>query len=397
MEDPRQTSQRTRSAAALFFGVAASALGYTLMTSTLPLAAEDLLGSARWSGLPSALMTTGVAFGTTWIAGGMARLGRRSALALGYLGAAVAACGAALGVGGGRFALVAVAIFGVGAGFSANRLSRYAAADLYEPARRSGAIGWNVWAATLGAVLGPLLLGAIGRAGESLGAPAAAGPFAVAALAMAAAGMAVHRAYVPVAAPVASAPETVAHGHPGSASGVRLAGAALVLGQVVMVLVMTMTPVHIRHGGHGLSAVGIVFAAHTFGMYALSPLAGAMSDRLGRVPMILTACAVLAGAALLASVSDPGSRALVLALFLLGFGWCLGFVAASALLTESAPAGSRFRLQGGVDSLVFGGAAAAGLASGLLLSTLGYPALGRIGAVLALTPLVFLRRGRLPS
>ncbi|HQZ40974.1 MAG TPA: hypothetical protein PLH72_18260, partial [Vicinamibacterales bacterium] len=66
---------RTRSAAALFAGVAASAMGYTMMVAVLPLAAEDLLGSPRWSGLPGSLGTLGVAFGVGWLVSMMPRRG----------------------------------------------------------------------------------------------------------------------------------------------------------------------------------------------------------------------------------------------------------------------------------------------------------------------------------
>jgi MFS family permease len=376
----------------LFLGVATSALGYTMMVPVLPLTAEDLLGSARWSGAPSALATTGVAFGSTWIATLIARRGRRPALIAGYWTAALAALVVALGAATGQFPVMAIAIFVLGAGYSASRLSRYAAADLYEPARRSAAIGWNVWAATVGSVVGPLLLTSAERLSLSVGIPAMAGPFLFASCAFALSGMALSAFYRPpgsVALP--AVPSGVVEAH-GSVAGVRLAAVSLVVCQAVMVLLMTMTPIHIRHGGHGLDAVGIVFASHTFGMFAFSPAAGILSDRIGRVPMIVIASIVLVASGLLAAASAPGSTALAVALFLLGLGWCFGFVAASALLTESAAPSRQLRLQGVVDSFVWGSAAASGLLSGVLLSAVGYATLSYIGAVVALVPLMFLRR-----
>jgi len=389
MLDPRT---RARSAAGLFLSVAISGLGYTMIVAVLPLTAEDLLGSPRWSGAPSALATTGVAFGSTWIAALVARRGRRWALVAGYGAATVAALLAAAGTGLGMFPLMAGAIFLFGAGYSANRLSRYAAADLYEPEKRSAAIGWNVWGATIGSVIGPLMLPATARMSESLRIPALAGPFLVAAVAVGVSGLVLWSLYAPagvVEMPRRSSADL--ERHPSSA-GVRLAAVSLVICQAVMVLIMTMTPVHIRHGGHGLEAVGVVFASHTFGMFALSPIAGVLSDRLGRVPMIVAACVVLMFSGLLAAVSAPGSAALAVALFLLGLGWCFGFVAASALLTESAAESRRLRLQGTVDSFVWGSAAAAGLMSGVLLSVIGYASLSYLGAAVALVPLLFLRR-----
>jgi MFS family permease len=377
-------------AAALFAGVAASSMGYTVMVAVLPLAAEDLLGSARWSGLPSSLATTGIAVGSSVLAAVTVRRGRRQALVTGYTAAAVAAVAAAVAAGAGAFLPLAVAIFVLGGGYSANRLSRYAAADLYPPGRRSAAIGWNVWAATIGSVVGPLLLGATGRASAAAGVPMISGPFLLAASSLVLAGVCLYLFYRPAFAGRESDEVRSPASRTGSPAGLRLGVASLVVSQVVMVLIMTMTPVHIRHEGHGLDVVGVVFASHTFGMFALSPIAGILSDRFGRVPMIVAACVVLASSGLVAAASASGSGGHAVALFLLGLGWCLSFVAASALVTESADPDRRIRVQGRVDSFVWGSAAVAGLSSGLLLSVVGYATLSRVGAVLALVPLALL-------
>jgi len=76
---------------------------------------------------------------------------------------------------------------------------------------------------------------------------------------------------------------------------VTLALVSMVSGQFVMVLLMTMTPLHIRHEGHGLGAIGLVISAHTLGMYALSPITGQLVDRFGRVPL-RDRCRAVAGA-----------------------------------------------------------------------------------------------------
>ena len=372
-------------------------MGYTTMVAVLPLTAEDLLHSARWSGAPSALGTLGVAFGSSWIASHMRRRSRRIALAVGYLVSMIAAGVAAAGAAAAAFLIMAGGVFFVGAGYAASRLSRYAAADLYAPAERAAAIGWNVWAATLGSVAGPLMLGATLRAGRAVGVPDVVTPFLIAAAAFAVSSLVIYARFSPHADAAAAA----AHGSTGvdraSPSGLRLAVASLLAGQIVMVLVMTMTPIHMRHHGHGLESVGVVFAAHTLGMYAFSPIAGWLSDRLGRVPVIVMSCILLSIAGFLASTSTLTTASLATAQFLLGVGWSFSFVAASALLTESAPAADRVRWQGSADSLVWGTAAIAGVASGLLLSTVGYPALSRFGGLLALTPLTFAWRRAKPG
>lgn len=369
-------------------------MGYTTLVTFLPLVSEDLLGNPRWSGIPSAFGTVGTAFGAAWLSRLIVRHGRRAALVLGYFFAAAAAILAAFAAAFSLFPILALGLFCIGAGYASARLSRYAAAALFEPERRSAAIGWNVWAATLGSVVGPLLLAPIRQSADAFDFPGVMGPFFMTALAFGTAGLAL-AALFPAGAS-ASGGKTVATGEgqeggSDSPARARLALVALVTGQVVMVLVMTMTPIHIRNGGHGLHAVGVVMASHTFGMYAFSPIAGWLSDRFGRAPMIGGAVFFLCVAGIVAAVAAPGSWSHAFALLLLGLGWSFGFVAASALLTESTPRGDRVRLQGIADSWVWGSAAIAGVVSGLLLAEVGYTALSVTGAVLALSPLPFMR------
>ena len=66
-----ESSKRKKAMAALFTGVGLSATGFLAMVTVMPLIAEDLLGSAKWSGLPSAILTGGTAFGTSWLAATM--------------------------------------------------------------------------------------------------------------------------------------------------------------------------------------------------------------------------------------------------------------------------------------------------------------------------------------
>ncbi|HLE69727.1 MAG TPA: MFS transporter, partial [Vicinamibacteria bacterium] len=138
------STHRSRAAAALFAGVALSAMGYTVLVTFLPLVSEDLLGNPRWSGIPSAFGTVGTAFGTAWLSRLIVRYGRRGSLVLGYLFSAVAAIVAAFAAAHSSFPILALGLFCIGAGYASARLSRYAAAALFEAERRSAAIGWNV-------------------------------------------------------------------------------------------------------------------------------------------------------------------------------------------------------------------------------------------------------------
>jgi MFS family permease len=102
-------------------------------------------------------------------------------------------------------------------------------------------------------------------------------------------------------------------------------------------------------------------------MFALSPLSGRLASRFGTPLVIAAGLAVLAFSSALAAVAPPdGGVVLFLALFLLGWGWNLGFVAGSSLLTEGLSVSERTRLQGVTDALIWSSAAAAALVWAML-------------------------------
>ncbi|MDQ3345857.1 MAG: MFS transporter, partial [Chloroflexota bacterium] len=172
---------------------------------------------------------------------------------------------------------------------------------------------------------------------------------------------------------------------------VLVALVALAAGQVVMTLIMTMTPLHLTDHGHGLETVGFVLSAHTFGMFALSPISGRLTDRFGSPRIIGAGLVTLAIAAFIAAGAPPdGGPLLTLALFLLGYGWNLGFVAGSSMLTAGLTLGERTRVQGLGDGMIWTSAAVASLSSGLIVAGASYTALGLLGVGLLIPPAVVL-------
>jgi MFS family permease len=173
---------------------------------------------------------------------------------------------------------------------------------------------------------------------------------------------------------------------------------ALIAGQFVMVLIMTMTPLHMSDHGHDLTAVGIVISAHVFGMYALSPISGRLTDRFGSLPIIFSGLAMILASALLSAGAAPAEQlVLLIALFLLGWGWNLGFVAESNMLTGAVSSTERARIQGVSDALIWSTSAIASIGSGVLIGAWGFAALGIIGSVIvgAVGALLLLVRGAL--
>jgi MFS family permease len=126
-------------------------------------------------------------------------------------------------------------------------------------------------------------------------------------------------------------------------------------------------------------------------MFALSPLSGRLTDRFGSPAVIVGGLLTLSAAAVLAALAPvDGGLVLTFALFLLGFGWNLGFVAGSTMLTRGLALGERTRVQGIADTLTWGTAALASLSSGLVVAAASYTVLGFIGLGLTLIPAAFL-------
>jgi MFS family permease len=391
---------RRRAYSSLFAGVATSTTGFIAVATVNSLVAEDLTGTAAWSGIPAAATVLGTAVGATAIVQVVRRVGPWLAMALGYAVGACAITAAAFAIVTQQFLWFVVALFVFGAGHGSNRLARYVAADLYPISERATMIGWIVWASTIGAVAGPSLLAPAREFAEWIPASGLVGPYllcAVAALlsgAITLAGRVRRSATAETIDGPASMPTPVASpvARGRWAPDVMLSLVSMVSGQFVMVLVMTMTPVHLRHGGHGLGAIGAVIAAHTLGMFGLSPITGSLADRFGRrqvlgaaVVLLVAACATAFMAAWTSSYAIT-----LLALFLLGVAWNGGFVAGSALLTDSVPVDARAKMQGLGDTWIWGGGALASIASGWLIARIGFAGLSAIGAVLALAPVWWL-------
>src|SRR5215210_2312461 len=388
---PNREALRRRSVGVLVGGVALGSTGHIAAVTVTSLVAQDIGGDRSLAGLPAAAVVLGAALGATILGAAMGRWGRRLGLAAGY---GVAVLGALVAIAGIVVVSLPVVLLGslaVGFGNSSNQLSRYAAADMYPTNRRASAIGTVVWAATVGAVVGPNLVEPSGVVAVALGLPRLAGPYLVPVVLVAFAALLSLVFLRPDPRDLAddSGPRDELD-LPAAAIGqiirrptVALAVLALVAGQFVMVLIMTMTPLHMTDHGHGLSAVGLVISAHTFGMFALAPISGRLTDRFGSVPVILVGAAIIAGSGVLSAVAPPeGELVLLVALFLLGWGWNLGFVAGSALLTGGVSVVERARVQGLADALIWSTAAIASLGSGVLLAGLGYASLGILGSVI---------------
>ncbi|MBJ7529675.1 MAG: MFS transporter, partial [Nocardioides sp.] len=197
----------------------------------------------------------------------------------------------------------------------------------------------------------------------------------------------------PTAAGAPVSPGTRPGIRPDTRPGAHVGATVMVLTQVTMVAIMTMTPVHMREHGHDLADVGLVISLHIAAMYLPSPLTGRLVDRWGRTPVAVLAGAVLLASGVTAALAPGDSLVLTtLALVLLGLGWNLGLIAGTALVVDATEPATRPRVQGSIDVLVALAGATGGVLSGLVVSASSFATLSLGGGLLALALLPALRR-----
>jgi MFS family permease len=382
-----------------------SGVGVAVGMSVGALLAAELAGTSA-SGLAQSSVVLGgalLALPATMI---VRHYGRRPSLTAAYVVAALGATFVVAAAVRSSLPLLFVGYFLFGAATAATLQARYAAVDLAPPALRGRHLSLIVWATTLGAVAGPNLAASAGTSMERYGVPTLAGPFVFSAALFVLAALVITALMRPD--PAVMARETLAEsrassGAPASparrgglrdAFGVvasnapaRLGIMAMSVGHMVMVGVMSMTPVHIRGAGHEASLtlriVGIVISVHIAGMYAFSPLVGWLADRVGRRAVILTGIACLLVACALAGTAGHDTFRLAAGLMVLGFGWSCTMVAGSTLLSESVAVDMRASTQGLSDFVMGLSGASAGALSGVVVGAWNYPTLALVAALVA--------------
>ena len=394
--DPERHAPRI--VAVLFSGLSLSSAASIAAATVSPIAGADLAGKASYAGVPSAVVLLGSAVTAPLWGAAMDRLGRRWALTLGLLAGGIGSLVAATSLEARSLAAFLAGLILTGAASSAVQLSRFAAAEVHAPEVRGRAIANVVLGGTVGAVLGPILVGPAGGAGIRFGWGELVGPFAIGIVLYLAAAAAVLILLRPDPRELGKA-ITARYPDPAVASGAArpigevlrqpgalLAVTAMALGQMVMVMLMVITSLHMRDTHHGLGSISAVISAHTLGMYAFSVVSGRLADRWGRGPVILVGSGLLVLAGLAAPLS-PEVLPLAVSLFLLGLGWNLCFVGGSSLLADQLRAEERGRTQGVNDFLIAIASAVGSLGSGVVFAAVGYTVMGSIGSIVALVPL----------
>lgn len=359
------------------------------------LLAQDMLGSDALSGLPTGLFTLGSALAAYLVGRSTNRFGRRMGLAFGFIAGGLGALGVVIAAVAGNIPLLFSSLFVYGSGTATNLQARYAGADLALPNRRGFGASMAMVATTIGAVAGPNLIDPLGNLADLIGVPTLAGPFILAAVAYASAGavlfiflrpdpyLLARRLAERESAPVSAG--AVASEVPKVGVEAYVGATVMVLTQIVMIAIMTMTPVHMRAHNHEMAAVGLVIGLHIGAMWLPSLITGTLVDKLGRTPMVVASGLTLLLAGLFAALAPAESLGfLILALVLLGIGWNFGLVSGTALVVDATVPQNRPKTQGTIDVLIALAGAGGGMMSGAIMHATSFQVLSIGGAVLAL-------------
>lgn len=363
------------------------------------LIAQDMLGTDSVSGLPTALLTLGSA-GAAWLIGRSSqRFGRRAGLAGGFLAGGLGAIGIIMATLINSITLLFLSLLIYGSGTASNLQARYAGTDLATAKQRATAASMAMVATTFGAVAGPNLIDVMGEFAESIGVPTLAGPFILSGAAFILAGLVLLIFLRPDPLVVSTALANAQKNddtdainielHQGSSTinkrGTIVGATIMVLTQFVMVAIMTMTPIHMKHHGHGLGEVGLVIGFHVGAMYLPSLVTGILVDKIGRMAMAIVSGVTLLASGIVAAFAPVDSMVmLTLALVLLGMGWNFGLISGTALIIDATHPSIRAKTQGSVDVLVALSGASGGALSGMVVAYSSYALLSISGAILSL-------------
>ena len=369
------------------------------------LLARDLSGSEAWAGSAATLSTLGAAIWAIPLSRLAYARGRRVSLAS---GAALAITGAMAVIESANlrlFPLLLLGIFLLGAGSATSLQARFAATDIPMPGKTGRSIGLVVWATTIGAVTGPNLFGPGDQLGEALGLPPMTGPFLFTVAAQIGSTLVFWFGLRPDPLLYAQKLQTKTKNKISLKSALqtlkenpvpRFAIFAVALSHMVMVSVMSMTPVHMQDMGYDLVVVGFTISLHIAGMYALSPVMGILADKIGKVQLILLGQFMYLLAIAFAGFGDMDRVQVTIGLTLLGLGWSASTVAGSALLSSSVPANEKTNVQGVSDSTMnLSGAIGGGIAGSILslvaFNGLNFVALVPVTVIIVLSVLIFKR------
>jgi MFS family permease len=373
-------------------------IGLGSSVSVGSLLAAHIAGGESAAGLAVTMSTLGAAVAAIPLARVAMQRGRRLALTL---GASIAILGGTIIiVAGGLLSLplVLLGLMALGVGSAVNLQARFAVTDYSSAENRGRDLSMVVWATTVGAIIGPNLNGIGVILGDAIGMPELTGPFIFTVAAQLAAASSYWWGIGPNV-PTVTVTRSAAAKAAKLSRAVPFAIAVIGLGHATMAGVMAMTPIHLVHDGASVGEASFVISLHVAGMYALSPVFGILSDKIGRIPVLIFGQVVLAISLAITALFPMDHTMVTIGLVLLGLGWSANTVAGSALIGELSQGPKRLTIQGRSDAAMSASGALAGVLAGPAVMVLGYSGLSVaafafVGAAVALIALIVTLRSR---
>jgi MFS family permease len=363
-----------------------------------PLLVVHLTGSYRWSGLPGTVLLFSGAIATFTVRQTLEKYGYRVVLAWAVF---VQSLGSILVLAGDvkqNLPLVLLGFVFWGGGRGVLGLGRYAAGQISPPAQRGRAIGLVVFGGAIGALLSPSVLGFSHLVFDSSRWGANSGPLIMAALFFLVSGILdlIFLFPEPKDFPSQSnAAQTQANTVPSDKKdslpdrGLGFGMTSMIAGHIVMVFIMTITPVYMKSCHYAMDGITWVISIHIFGMFGLSFLNGWFIDKFGTVLGVAIGCVILMASSLLSGYSSTYS-VLWIGLFLLGYGWNFCYLAGSKWIVTYGTSRGLAKIQGLNDSLLYLGAGVASLGSGFIFQSFSFVVMAWMGVVVALIPMVWM-------
>jgi predicted MFS family arabinose efflux permease len=357
-----------RNALVLAVAMALGGSSPAIVVSLGGLVGQSLATNKELATLPVSLLNLGLALGTIPAAMLMRRAGRR----IGYLvGAGIGLCGgclAAFGIASFSFVLFCLGTMIIGMYGSFNQSYRFAATDAASEAFKPRAIAWVMTGGLIAGIIGPQT---VIWTRDALQAAPFAGAFlgqaTLALLSMIAVSF------------LRPAPISVAVGKTGGRPLLEIMSqprfiVAVVTGLVsysLMTFMMTAAPLAMIGCGHPIGAAALGIQWHILAMYSPSFFTGRLIERFGK-GQVTAAGLVLISLAAVIGLSGISIAHFWATLILLGLGWNLGFIGATALVTDCYRPEERAKVQAANDFLIFGSVALASFSSGKLLNAGGW-------------------------
>ena len=368
-DDARARSNVVRLAAAQALTGANSAVIF----ATGSIVGATLAPNISLATVPLSMYVVGLAAGTLPTGAISRHYGRRVAFIIGT------GCGVLTGLLGafailrGSFPLFCCATFLGGLYGAVSQSYRFAAADGASAEYRPGAVSWVMAGGVFAGVLGPQLV----QWTMDVWSPYL---FAFSFVVQAIIALVAMAVLAGVDAPK-PAPSDLHRGRPlfEIVRQPRFIAAALcgVVSYPVMNLVMTSAPLAMKMCGLGVSDSNFGIQWHIVAMYGPSFFTGSLIARFG-APRIVAAGLLLEAAGATIGLSGITAMHFWVTLIVLGIGWNLGFVGASALVLETHRPQERNKVQAFNDFLVFGMMAVGSFSSGQLLANYGWSAVNLV-------------------